>query len=469
MAYNAKILENIDVIINFTTQNQIVNFIPTFFACQQSKNKKLEMYSVLVVTNSSANNQKDWNRNLNDAIYDKRDFFKNINNENNITIKEVNQISKGFKIKNETIDNYKGRILWNVTGGQRYLLILSLGYLMKNRENRKNDIISYYDGNTYNLHFYNYESLMENEPNICDSIPDVYNELYLNNKQLIDETTTLKLIGLVNKEKDNETDCSIKYSFAEKKFISKKEDIFPNSYEDEKKYYLTLFKYLVKDVNDTDLIDNFTKLNKDDKSISKECKKEIVNKIKEKINDKFMSEKLELLKEQLNTKQFGYIFEKIIFFRVLEIIQGDDDLQKKANCIALDFSVNKKSNKSECEELDQIDIFILLKTGRIVTIECKTGASNSDNQKSTMFTSNYLSSIYGLPYLAVPICDSKQTFKKDGKDKKLYGDLNSNITRAIMCSLPCFSLQDINNTNIRCASICKRELDFEKDEKIINF
>ena len=133
-----------------------------------------------------------------------------------------------------------------------------------------------------------------------------------------------------------------------------------------------------------------------------------------------------------NSYLIGNLFEKIVFYELIHFLESAEGEKycKKIEGVYYDYSY--RENK---EKIDQIDVLIALKSGRIIVIECKTGNMSADNAKSNKSTTYAISGVYGVPILVVPL--------KEKYDDKKFPNIEKAINAARKNKLEIYYLDNI--------------------------
>jgi hypothetical protein len=359
---------------------------------------------------------KDWNEYLKYELEEDKKYFIDIK----LSLEETLQIKK-IKKEFEILKDKEKEIYWHITGGQR-LIAMVIKDIIKDR---KKDKILYVEGNTEKLISYNYE---------FNPTEESYNDNSLNFNQ------ALSLVGFNLSEKNIKKEES-KYKdireFIEKEIISN---------DKEYKFYLNLYDFFIdKDMgkdfkinkeilNDIKTKEDKIDFNEDyctsfknalifsnrikDKVKRKEFIKDIFEKIKE-INKELDFECCDSDYKNIMDKSFpfGYIFEKIILYKIFSIIQEEDN--KISDIIA---SMKTLSNDDTVKGIvDEIDIALLKNTGKIINLECKSGKMDGDNAKSNKYTTYRLSGVFGMPYLVTPLLEGEENVnEKENPEKEKF-------------------------------------------------
>ncbi len=427
-----KKFEKIDTLIVLATENQIVNYLSLFlFDKKYIQSENFKIYSII---NKDAigkfNNYKLHNRFVN--------LFKNSvykGKLQNITEKEENSIliEKGViavRVENlNSIDIFepeiiseleKRKVLWNVTGGQRKLTIAVQKYISERR--KETDLMAYFDGN-------------ENEFSIYDFETEAGMFTTKSNEKLVNLEEMLLSLG-INTKKNIE---DIKWS--------------SNGYDKEIKDLEIIKKgceLVLKKLNEEDseaflneLLESNRLCNVYDNQVPKILEKYLGNEVEDYV--RFLKNRhIEYLEKSKNKKskvnEFGKIFEDIVFFGLIDLIEKDQEIKKKIVDVRKSYKVRDEKSKM----IDELDIVITLKDGKLIVIECKTGSMTGDNAKSTNYTTYMLSGVYGMPLLIVPMIKGKIVLELKDKEDSYYYCVKS-VKSAIRCNLEYYGIDKLKD------------------------
>ncbi|WP_333858979.1 DNA-binding protein [Clostridium sp.] len=409
-----------DAIVICSTLNQMVNYIPIMLHEIDTKN----IYNIRrnTPTNKIIKHKFDygkWDENFKEVLGSEFDCEiqninfneKEISNHTNIT----NHIKKhiGEKIEGK-------KVLWNITGGQRHFVMAITEYVLKYKE-RKDDTIMYYDGDREKIYYYS-----QNENNIKP-----FNLLEENLNYEITIPKALRLMGFKVKNREDLREPSDYY----KEINGEKTE--------EHKWYTDFHKFYSENEELRKLLVNSNRFKNDkeestDKNSKKENKitKSVLNKIleeikasglKEDIKNMFKENALKTLEASLGDhckgKVFGYMLEKMTLYNLMDIIESDgykDIISDIDADISVDSAIKPK-NKS----LDQFDVMMATKTGKIIMLECKSGGMSGDNAKSNNYSTYAIAGVYGTPILVVPVIDG------DSKSEKIHYQNNKNVYKYV--------------------------------------
>jgi hypothetical protein len=315
---------------------------------------------------------------------------KNIITFNEIKIEqnEFLKVSKTTQAFDNALKNKK--IFWNLTGGQRPFVLAVLEYVKDKPEH----YVAYLEGNTGQMSV----KLAQEEILIPYSLP-----------KGTKIETALKLMGF-------------KVSIDGKGRTISFEKLV--KHDDRKQFVLT---------------------NKDE---TKDSAKNEIKKILEGIltgsqYSTFCKEYLDISKPY----PFGDILEYMTVFSVLKYAKPYIlDISFSASTQFLDSDIQKSTRRAS---LDEFDVIILTKKGKIVVFECKSGDMKGDVSKSTKFSTYSVAGVYGKPILITPLIESEL---KDFEDKKLnrleLESIKSAIRSAITADLDYYGIDKLSKNDV---------------------
>lgn len=400
-------LNELDTLIICATENQVVNYSSLKFENKEFQN----VYSIIVVGDTNKFNNFDLHNRL-ARVREEKEIEKletndqsvineMFQNDNIILINKGDILSGRFFTKEIEDKIAKKKILWNLTGGQKKLTILLQQYVNKNKG--KTDLITYLDGNIDEFFLFDLSN---------GDVASVKNSLD------IELDTQLKLLGIIS---DNEDKNNIEYKNKEY-IINQKTEI--TDIDTLKKLEREILSFTKKYIEDSG--ENRKKivgLNSGDSMERNTKNKEYIQNLFE--QSKIFNDYTNLIYDQYDKggRLIGKLFEKMIFFELAKLSRDSN----KIKSIYLDYSYY---DKDFSYPIDQIDILINLKSGKLIIIECKTGGMSSDNSKSTNFTAYKMSGVYGLPILLVPITKKEIKDYLDGKKIEEYKNVMGAVRAA---------------------------------------
>lgn len=450
------IYKQCDTFVFCSTQNQVVNYIPIINMMEEKKkgDSKVRLFNITYDKNEKARfSNNEWNQNLNSALSQgikNKKFIANKgenNKENfiNICVPRTYEVSDyENEILKETRNSNK--IVWNLTGGQRNILLTVLR-LIKSDLHQKEHTIIYMEGNTNRL----IVGRVENDDIIYRELNGTYGCKDLNIKLVLGlagfqiEDYSSRSVYENNKEKTREEDA-IEYLY---KYYSKEDEEIG---EEEGKWAIFRKKLLEaqskKSANDQENAESSGKKEDQENKNSSESKKTKNNSKETEESGENFNEAFEYLKNEIGQEQYkedditvlknvkgknrnklGYWLEMMLVHR-LEVAIEDLKNQKKFKDYFLEIGhsiVLKGKEDKFCE----FDVVLLTKTGQAVIFECKSGVIDSDVAKSRMYTAYAAGGVYGTPILIPAYLSYDETFVdnagKTRKDLTVWGKMK--ITR----------------------------------------
>lgn len=390
-----------------STLNQMVNYIPW------KKYDFKEAFALTVTGNTEFDNAK-WNTHLSNTV---RKTFKEIEitQEKILSIKDVHDVVKNA-IATEKLENQP--IFFNVTGGQRPFLF-AVNKLIQTRNN-PNDRICYLEGNTNRL------IIMKPDGEL-----DQTAHYYLNDDLTIE--TALKLMGFDIKEDERR-----KMSFQD----------FKDDKAKEAKLYIKLWK---KITNNSDLRLKFVQTNKKvDKDKNKIDRESVKGELLAMLpNCSFNNDEITQIGKMLDFSKeeypFGYVLEKMVGYTLLEAIKDKIvDMSMSESLYFSDKKMQSASSKTGISSIDEFDIAILTKSGKLIVFECKSGAMDGDVAKSTKYSVYAASGVYGKPILVTPLLDNEiKNLSEDTIKDSVFSSIKSAVYSANRATLEVWGLNEI--------------------------
>lgn len=392
------------VYVMISTQNQMVNYIPL---------KHFQFNKIYNVTVREENikyfDNERWDKNLQEVLKEESVDVDIVNDRNIIPFsqQEVSDIST---IKNRLEkfinDNSDKKIFWNMTGGQRPF-ILAISQLLE-ENSRKNDVVCYLEGN------HNQMVLLKNGKKL-EGIVEDYS---------LDDLTievALKLMGF-----------EVKITKTSHRNLVEDKNIDKNEME----FYLRFLGKFLK-LEKKELRKNLIMLNK-----KKDEERNKIDQDQIKISIKKMEEVKDLNQDKLDKElnqhnAFGYILEKLVGYKILDVAK------EKIADITFGEKINFWDKKYKVDEhhIDEFDILLLTKNGKFMVFECKTGGMRGDVAKSTKYSTYAISGVYGLPILITPLLKDELS-NIDNLDDS-YSNIKSAVKAAKRASLDVWGLDEI--------------------------
>lgn len=444
-----KIYRECDTFVICSTQNQVVNYIPIINMLeakqieQETKenqedvveSKEVKLFNITYASNDEKESDNDkWNKNLNNILDGSKQVKSSL--DSGLIVKKDKILhdiflNRGYDegeyktdILDKILDDEKhntSNIIWNVTGGQRNVLLTILR-IIKEERNVKHTII-YMEGNTNRLIV---GQVGEDGEIRYRELDEIYG---------CKELTIERVFGLsgflINK----------KYNHIKLLENVKEPDLIQGCIKElwelykDKEYGQILRTALLE-----------VKTDQNNHELNKQRFKEAFDKINNKVKikeKKLRKETIEELKELKDkaTYKFGYYLEEMTVYCLFEAIKEIQSEQKKENLkdyfLEIGYDIRLDGDNSEYagrKDFCQFDVVLLTKTGQLIIFECKTGAIESKDAKERMYTAYAVGGVYGKPIL-IPIylCDDEVENLADQKEawKKVLETKNA-ATRAQM-------------------------------------
>ncbi|KEI92496.1 hypothetical protein [Clostridium botulinum] len=437
--------KNVEHLVIFSTLNQITNYIAI-----KNLNPK-NIYNItfdqgFADTLKQGIDPKKWDDNLKRVLTDEKI-------ESEIKLITINQAMyqnlEQFKIEiKENIESIDKNtpIYWHITGGQR-IFAIAIHDIVKERPN---DLILYFEGNSEKVicigkDKYGFQSQLEYELKDLDFCT-VFKLMGYDANDL-DSTRILK--GKIDKNDKNE---KLKYDKNEMKFYDKLYDWIIKEgekseshikFEIQGKQFEGTFKKLLLETNSTKKfiskkqLENGNREDKNNKDLKGKIERQdFLKKLFEEVENKCPNLKntgYDFIKSDEIKMGFpaGYIFEKLTGYQIYKVVKDNS----KVLSMAMSLKVFKDK---ETKITDEIDIALLINTGRIINFECKSGSLKGDNAKSHNFTTYFLSGVFGSPIFLTPL-----THKGEKLEKELDKKLKSACNAAEKANLQTIYLEDI--------------------------
>ncbi|WP_061995680.1 hypothetical protein [Clostridium sp. ATCC 25772] len=424
-----------DSMVICSTLNQMVNYI----VIKEHNININDIYNIRLKNGSEKFNYDKWDENLTSSLSGKFDkdriieySEKQISNHKNI----VKKLIKKFGSASSEFGSYplkEEKILWNITGGQRHFVMAITEYVYNHRPE---DVIVYFEGDKEKMYYFAKNKNIQQEDILgynmtipialrlmgfevsqreVNKVSEYYNFLISNNANEFREKCILQDRRKINDKKPEDFYEQLE---SELKWYKKFYDIYCNS-EILRKILINSNRFKTDSTNEKTKFDMITE---DIEAYIKEIDNEIKSKndTNVNINDIFDEKGFDILKKSienhLNGKVFGYILEHMTLYKVLDVIKSNKRLLE--NIADIDTSVKIKygtdKSKDKLGLIDEFDILIVTKKGKVIMLECKSGGMSSDNAKSHNYSIYAVAGVYGAPILVCPIKDGdvgkKETF-----------------------------------------------------------
>ena len=372
-----------------STQNQMVNYIPL-----SMKKFNFETIYNITISGSEYFKNSDWDKNLKKVLG--REFI-------DIELEQSDTHSVSKILENEEYDkliNSKDKIFWNITGGQRTIL-LAINKSIQEKRSERGDIICYLEGNSNKIYTSNIDYNNKNAKPIN----------YDKEEFDLDITKALQLGG---------------FKISEAKGA---ENLLDNALLEE---FIPIYETLDNGLRDL-LIDSNTDA----------TQQQILDSLKKlNILDKEKDIVKSVIKWGFNKNKstpFGYILEEMTRYQVEKL---SDKIQEIKTNVRL-YNEEKIKNINNTQ-IDEFDVLALTKNGKLIVFECKSGSMHPDIAKSTKYSTYAISGVYGLPILITPLLEKEippsSDFKKLG-DK--YDTIKASVSSAMRAGLEVWGLDEI--------------------------
>ncbi|RKD27939.1 hypothetical protein SAMN02745883_00333 [Caminicella sporogenes DSM 14501] len=411
-----------DTMVICSTLNQMVNYIAI------KKHGIEKVINITGETNENHANLKkfnygEWNKNLKDVlddiIFEDPDICFGNKEARNYS-EMIDKLGKLFNSKDKPI-------LWNITGGQRYIVMAITEYVFKNR---KDDVIVYFEGDTEKFLYYG------------NTKEDISTEIKNDYKCEMNIPLAFKLMGMSVKERE-EYKVSDYYNL----FFKGKDE---SEITDEDKRYIDEYKFYnefyEKYCDDIEILKILVEVNKDkpDGEIVEDKLDWVINKLRDKCKEFFNDKNENIFKESIEKeyrkrkvkrKVFGYILEKMSFYRMIKILT-ESDIKDVIADIDMGVKINFSDKKRRISEhhIDEFDIVVVTNMGKVVIFECKSGYMCGDNAKSTHYSTYKVSGVYGAPVLIDPIIE-KQNIKEESFENIRKAENAASKAGLIICRM----------------------------------
>lgn len=401
-----KFQEDCDTYVCCSTLNQIVNYIPLKMILKRERSKKLRLVNISYQEGESSSDQrisqrfqnKKWDENLLDtleALTCKDEPFEDGWQEafradsgespNKILLSRAFSQEGYLHEINRALQNQSGKyILWNLTGGQRQVLLAVKHFIEKPWENSGNQhMILYLEGNTNRIIVgYHDKELGWKYGEVEERYADSKLELNLH-----------QVFGLAGYEISYDE----AYDFTTEKWEDKRTD----NPSERNKHCLSFYKHIYSESEEMRIA--LIKSNSSSDNFQKRLKKYSEDK----------EVKIDALIEMVEGKGeylFGYLLEYMTEAVIIQELQSHRSLCKLCKSIYFNVRVSHKTKaKSKNPRRDsfcQLDMVLLMKSGQIVVFECKSGGMDSATGKAREYTAYELGGVYGKPVLVTPYLEA---------------------------------------------------------------
>jgi len=368
-----------------STQNQMVNYIPL----KMEKKFTFETIYNITVSGSTYFNNATWDTNLKATL---NKTFDDISLQQG----DTHSVAKILEHKQlESLKTLEGAICWNITGGQRTIL-LAIMKIIKSSDKRNNDVICYLEGNNNQMYI---SDIHHQKADVIDYSKEEFD---------LDITKALKLGGF-----------EISKANGDEKHIDENSlKSFITEYDNTKNGLRDL---MIKTNTKMTQEEAITELNK----LSCQQKGEI-------------QKVIEWGYTKNKSTPFGYILEEMTYY-VIKKSEYFKNIQELKTNVRLynDTKIDEVNNT----QIDEFDVLLLTKNGKLMVFECKSGSMHPDIAKSTKYSTYAISGVYGLPILITPLLGSEiSNLKALGEE---YKYIKSAVISAKRASLEVWGIDEI--------------------------
>lgn len=450
-----KIYKECDTFVVCSTQNQVVNYIPIVNMIKE-REKRDEGVRLLNITYETKKGHK-----FSNSIWDEnlRGFLKKFINENkkkiyiksgqflfDIAVPRIyDEDDYSRAIEASITDMKSNNIIWNITGGQRNILLTVLK-LIKNKLNDKKHTIIYMEGNTNRLIIGQIEEkdCLDKEKN--DFIYRELNGTY--GCEELDIKLVLGLAGFKVANKKEKTKKEIEDEIKEEQAIKFLWEYFSKQDKGREKIWVT-FRQKLLEAQSKKIESN----EENDKKENGENFNEAFNYLKQEIGEsQYKEDDIKTLKniKGNNSYKLGYWLEVMLVYCLKNAIKNLEEEEERfkgyfteiRHSVILNeqYEVNEKNENGKfCE----FDVVLLTKTGQIVIFECKTGLVKSEVTKSRMYTAYAAGGVYGMPILIPPYLSYDNKREVQQGEKGVWKKMKDTRNAALRSQMPVWHLDEI--------------------------
>jgi hypothetical protein len=129
-------------------------------------------------------------------------------------------------------------------------------------------------------------------------------------------------------------------------------------------------------------------------------------------------------------------------YHIINTSKDKDNIQELKTHVRLynDTKINEVNNT----QIDEFDVLLLTKNGKLMVFECKSGSMHPDIAKSTKYSTYAVSGVYGLPILITPLL--KNEIPPEGTFENLgdaYSDIKASVSSAKRAGLEVWGIDEI--------------------------
>lgn len=324
--------------------------------------------------------------------------------------------------------NTVGKICWNITGGQRPILMA----ILEIAKCRAGDYILYLEGNEGNLVIQ--QSDGQGNFTAVDLSPEGNNEYRFEEhepKKKLTISIALRLMGIKEFAKYTPYDGSHSDHQVWLALVDKYKQ-----YESLRKQLLALNR----EKDHTDKEDGTLYRNKDI------LKKENADKAEAYFSLLTPEELALVTKHASKPNPFGHLLEEMYAAAIYKDAKGN--VAEMTVNLKLRPESEAQHEKGNKKQTDEIDIILLTKTGQLVVFEAKSGSMSGDEAKSTHYTTYAIAGVYGKPVLLTALLRDQFA---DSKADWPYETSAAAVRAANRAQLPIIALDGDENNDFATA------------------
>jgi hypothetical protein len=403
-----------------STLNQMVNYIP------------LKHFTFKEVVNITVEVPKDKDDKKIIKYFDNDKWDKNLTavykDKTPTDIKMDNQLFYSLtSIKNRLMQEIKTgvlndkKIFWNITGGQRHILMA-----INQVADKEGDVICYLEGNNNQMMLFD---VTTKETECVEYSLDLKKDLTVD--------IALQLMGLQFNSSNQEIGKEPERAFYK---------LFYTEYEKNKnlRERLIILNKNYPKIRDKKKNESDEEYKKHEEGYQRK-KKEYQNlkaTTKDEIKKILSALDQTMLDTKLNRNQaFGYILEELTFYKLEELLSkliADKKVTLLHSLKVKDMTINNLT-------VAEFDIALLTNNGKFIMFECKSGVMEGDAAKARKYVTYAVSGVYGLPILINPLLSTETTESELVKnlDFDIYKYTNEAKGSAIRAGLEVWGIDEI--------------------------
>lgn len=385
-----------------STLNQVVNYIPLKSIL---KNKgESDMPELFQITYKYGEEKKDkeksserfpnrdWDKCWSGVLSEKMSVYK-VNEPEVIELNRVFDMGDYAAAIKKCLFKCKGKnIIWNVTGGQKSVLLAIYSCLMQlGEEDRALQTILYLEGNTHQMICGTYRREKMNW--VFEQMDEEYGD------EELDFDTAFRLFGY---GLDRSTEI---YELAagvclEDQIRDNEDSVNPGFY-DKLGAALQFYDNYYSEASLDEALELVATNGKDREGVFDEIIDRLVR------EERLGKKEGGLISGLSPQNKLGYLLEYMVTGLLIREVEKLQKTKKNIfRCVLHNGKIkgygSENKNKCYCEW----DVALLTKSGQIVVIECKSGSMRSENAKSREYTAYSLAGVYGKPILVPALLEN---------------------------------------------------------------